>query len=109
MLSIFDKYIKNIMIIITKSENVSLKTKEEIKFLFKTNFSIESVLFTTKFTDELELCDELNKFKNKVENIEQIIIKTRDLAKTVPSLYNKDMAKEREMFEDKFYDAFRHA
>ena len=56
-----------------------------------------------------ELNNEINKFKNKVENIEQIIIKTRDLAKTVPSLYNKDMAKEREMFEDKFYDAFRHA
>ena len=109
MLSIFENYIKNIMIIITKSENVSFKTQEEIKFLFKTKFSIESVLFTTKFYDELKLCDDLNNFKNKVENIKQIIIKTRDLAKTVPSLYNKDMAKEREIFEDKFYDAFRHA
>ena len=40
----------------------------------------------------------------KYENIKQIIIKTRDLAKTVPSLYNKDMAKEREIFEDKFFE-----
>ena len=40
-----------------------------------------------------------------MENIQQIIIKTRDLAKSVPSLYNKDMKKERELFEDKFYDA----
>ena len=39
-----------------------------------------------------------------MENIQQIIIKTRDLAKSVPSLYNKDMKKERELFEDKFYD-----
>ena len=40
-----------------------------------------------------------------MENIKQIIIKTRDLAKSVPSLYNKDMKKERELFEDKFYDS----
>ena len=40
-----------------------------------------------------------------MENIQQIIIKTRDLAKSVPSLYNKDMKKERELFEDKFYDS----
>lgn len=40
-----------------------------------------------------------------MENIKQILIKTRDLAKTVPSLYNKNMAKERELYEDKFYEA----
>ena len=40
-----------------------------------------------------------------MENIKQILVKTRDLAKTIPSLYNKDMAEEREKFEDKFYDA----
>ena len=39
-----------------------------------------------------------------MENIKQIIVKTRDLAKTVPSLYNKDMAKEREIYEDRFYE-----
>ena len=39
-----------------------------------------------------------------MENINQILVKTRDLAKTVPSLYNPDMAKKREKFEDKFYD-----
>ena len=39
-----------------------------------------------------------------MENIKQIIVKTWDLAKTVPSLYNKDMAKEREIYEDRFYE-----
>ena len=109
MLSIFNNYIKNVTIIITKSENIQMKRKEEIKFLFKNKFEIENVLFTTKKTDRIELCKQLYTFKNRMENIKQILIKTRDLAKTVPSLYNKDMAKEREMFEDKFYDAFRHA
>ena len=42
-----------------------------------------------------------------MENIKQILIKTRDLAKIIASLYNKDMAKEREIFEDKFYDALK--
>ena len=105
MLSIFDNYIKNIVIIITKSENIDMKRKEEIKFIFKNKFNIENVLFTTKKTNGYELCENLNQFKTKTENIQQIVVKTRDLAKTVPSLYNKDMAKEREIYNDKFYDA----
>ena len=105
MLSIFDNYLKNVTIIITKSEEVTMKRKEEIKFLFKEKFNIENVLFTTKKINGYDLCYELNKCKSKMENIKQILIKTRDLAKTVPSLYNKDMAKERELYEDKFYEA----
>ena len=108
MLLIFDKYLENVVIIITKSEDIKMKRKEEIKFLFKNKFNIEKVLFTTKKTngyDLYDLCEDLNKFKIKMKNIQQIVVKTRDLAKTVPSLYNKDMAKEREIFEDKFYDA----
>ena len=100
MLSIFDNYIKNIVIIITKSENIDMKRKEDIKFLFKNKFNIENVLFTTKKTNGYELCENLNQFKTKTENIQQIVVKTRDLAKTVPSLYNKDMAKEREIYND---------
>ena len=47
MLSIFNNYIKNISIIITKSEDISKNTKrkEEIKFLFKNKFEIENVFF----------------------------------------------------------------
>jgi len=105
MLSIFSNYIKNVTIIITKSENINMKRKEEIKFLFKNKFEIENILFTTLKTDGIELCDEFNKLKSKMDNIKQILVKTRDLAKTIPSLYNKDMAEEREKFEDKFYDA----
>ena len=105
MLSIFDNYLNNILIIVTKSKEVDFKKKEEIKFLFKNKFNIKNALFTTKNISGYDLCEELNKFKSKMENIQQIIIKTRDLAKSVPSLYNKDMKKERELFEDKFYDS----
>ena len=108
MLYIFNSYTSNITIIISKSEKVNSKTKEEIKFLFKNRFGIENTIFTTKKTNGYDLCDEFNKLKNKMENIKQIIVKTRDLAKTVPSLYNKDMAKEKELYEDKFYDALEN-
>ena len=104
MLSIFDNYIKNILIIVTKSEEADFKRKEEIQFLFKSKFNIGHVLFTTKKINGYDLCYELNKVKSKMENIKQIVVKTRDLVKAVPSLYNKDMAKERELYEDKFYE-----
>ena len=104
MLYIFDNYISNITIIISKSEDITNKRKEEIAFIFKNKFGIENIIFTTKKTNGYDLCEQFNKFKNKMENIKQIIVKTRDLAKTVPSLYNKDMAKEKEIYEDKFYD-----
>ena len=106
MLMIFQNYIENILIIITKTEEISknIKRKGEIEFLFKNKFNIGNVLFTEKGTKDIKLCEELNKFKNKMKNIKQILVKTRDLTKTIPSLYNKDMAKEREEFEDKFYE-----
>ena len=49
MLSIFENYIKNIVIIITKSEEISkdTKRKEDIKFIFKEKFKIENILFST--------------------------------------------------------------
>ena len=48
MLYIFNNYTKNITIVVSKSENVSSKTKEEISFLFKNRFGIENTIFTTK-------------------------------------------------------------
>ena len=88
MLQIFDKYLKNIVIIISKSEEIikNTKRKEEIKFLFSNKFNIDNVLFTTKKSNGYDLCESLNKFKVKMENIKQILVKTRDLTKTVPSL-----------------------
>ena len=43
MLSIFDNYLNNILMIVTKSKEVDFKKKEEIKFLFKNKFEIENV------------------------------------------------------------------
>ena len=105
MLFIFDKYLQNILIIITKSENIDMKRKEEIKFLFQNKFKINNVLFTSINTSPEELCESLYNIKETMQNIKEIIIKTRDLAKNLPSLYDPHMAKEREEYEDKFLEA----
>jgi len=105
MIDIFDNYLSNITVIITKSEEITVKVKEELKILFKARFGVENILFTNKKTDGYQLCEDLNKIKEKMKNINQILVKTRDLAKTLMCLYNKDIKKEREKYEDKFYDA----
>ena len=48
VLVIFDNYIKNVVIIIIKSEEIinNIKRKEEISFLFKNKFNIENIIFT---------------------------------------------------------------
>ena len=105
MLFIFDKYLQNILIIITKSENIDMKRKEEIKFLFQNKFKINNVLFTSINTSPEELCESLYNIKETMQNIKEIIIKTRDLAKNLSCLYDPHMAKEREEYEDKFLEA----
>ena len=45
MLSIFDNYLNNILIIVTKSEEVDFKKKEEIKFLFKKKFNTYFIFY----------------------------------------------------------------
>ena len=105
MLDIFDNYLSNITVIITKSEVINITAKEEITYIFKNKYKIENILFTNKRTNGYQLCEDLNKIKEKMQNINQILVKTRDLAKTLMCLYNKEIKKEREKYEDKFYDA----
>ena len=52
-------------------------------FLISKKFGLKNVLFTSKKTNGYNLCDDLNKFKSKMENIKQILIKTRDLARAI--------------------------
>ena len=105
MIPIFYNYIKNITIIITKSEEADLQIKESIKEILKNKFKIENIIFSTKKYNGFDLCDDLNKIKNKMENIKQILVKTRDLAKTIISQFNPDIYEEKESFKEKFEDA----
>ena len=104
LISVFYKYINNITIIVTKSESANEIIKNDIEFLFKERFNVKNVLFTTYDKNFYILCEELNNIQLKMENIERIEIRTRDLAKHVPSLYNKNVMEDRTKLEDEFYD-----
>lgn len=107
MLSIFKKHLNNITIIITKSENVKDTTKEKIKFELKKKFKIENILFTFKNYNALKLCDELENIKNKMDNIDNMEVKTKDIIKTVPVSENDDFEQEREKYKKEFDDSIQ--
>ena len=66
MKSIFSNYIKNIAIIITKTENVDDKQKDKLKFAINKKFGIENILFSTKDSNSYKLCEEFNNLKNSL-------------------------------------------
>ena len=107
LFSIFKKYLNNITIFITKSENVKDTTKENLKFQIKKKFKIENILFTKKNTNGLSLCEELEKIKNKMDNIENMEIKTKDIIKTVLVPENDDFAEEREKYKKEFDESIQ--
>ena len=102
MLQIFDKYIKNITIIITKCEDISLTRAEDIRDIFKSGFEIENVIFSSLKIREERIVEEMNELQKEMENITRISINTRDFAENIPSLYNPHLKEERKMFEDDF-------
>ena len=107
LFSIFKKYLNNITIFITKSENVKDTTKENLKFQIKKKFKIENILFTKKNTNGLMLCNELEKIKIKMTNIENMEIKTKDIINTVLVPENDDFAKEREKYKKEFDESIQ--
>ena len=107
LISIFKKNLNNITIIITKSEDVKDDTKEKIKFQIKSKFKIENVLFTEKKTNGLKLCDELETIKIKMDYIENMEIKTKDLIKTVLVSENDHFEMEREKYKKEFDESIK--
>ena len=106
MLSIFKNYKSNITIIITKSENIKEKRKEDIKSIINKRFNLNYVLFTFLESNTYSLMKELNNIQKKMKNILKIDIKSKDIAKTIPILDNDSMEKERKTFEDDFQEAY---
>jgi len=102
MLGIFDKYIKNITIIITKCEGISSTRQEDIKYIFKTGFKIENVIFSSLKKNSYSLINELNDIQKTMKNIDRVSINTRKFAENIPSLYNPKLKEEREMYEYDF-------
>ena len=104
MLSIFHNYKDNITIIVTHSEKCTLVNREEIKAIFdQPNFSIKNFLFTTKTgTTPLGLCEKLANFKNKMKNIPNMVLQTRDFLATVENIFDFSVMNERNNYESEF-------
>ncbi len=107
MLNIFEKYIENIVVIITHCDEMTLPKQEEIKEIFSTGFDIHHIIFSYLKKNSMTLINEMNNIQNKMKNIERISINTRNFAENIPSLYNKNVKEERKMFEDEFFDTYK--
>lgn len=107
MLMIFRKYINNICLIITNSENSTITIQSEIEYQFKTKFKIDKILFTTLQSDGVELCDKLENYKKNMEYIENIIIKTSDLTQHIDPLFDFDIIDDREKYINEFEESLK--
>ncbi len=107
MLNIFEKYIENIVVIITHCDEMTLPKQEEIKEIFSTGFDIHHIIFSYLKKNSMTLINEMNNIQNKMKNIERISINTRSFAENIPSLYNKNVKEERKMFEDDFFNVYK--
>ena len=107
MLMIFREYHKNICIIVTNSEKSTIKSQSEIEQIFKTKFRIDKFLFTTLHSNGVDICDILDNYKNKMEFIDKINIKSSDLAQNIDPQFDFDVMEDREKFLNEFQDTLK--
>lgn len=107
MLMIFREYHKNICIIVTNSEKSTIKSQSEIEQIFKTKFRIEKFLFTTLESCGLYICDKLENYKNQMEFIDRINIKTSDLTQNIAPEFDFDVMEDREKFINEFNESLK--
>ena len=107
MLMIFKDYRKNICSIITNSETSTIKTQSEIEKVFKTKFGIDKIIFSTLGTNELEILDKLEKFKNDMPFQEHLNIRTRDLTQTIDPEFDLDCCDVRDKYIKEFQDSLK--
>ena len=107
MLMIFKEYRKNICLIISNSENATIKIQAEIELIFKTKFRINKIIFSTLNMNELEILDKLEKFKQDMPFIDHLNIKTSDLTKTVYPEFDLDCIEDREKYIKEFQNSLK--
>ncbi|OUM64429.1 hypothetical protein PIROE2DRAFT_8818 [Piromyces sp. E2] len=94
----------NITIIITHSEDCSYTDRENIKAIFSNaNFGLTNIIFTTKNrTNPLDLCHTLVSLKNKMKNIPDMVLQTRDFLASVKNIFDFSVMDERVKYEEEF-------
>lgn len=104
MLSFFYNYKDNITIIVTHSEICTEIDEINIKAIFDSpNFTIKNFIFTKKNeTKPIEFCEMLENLKNKMKNIPNMVLQTRDFLATVENIFDFSVMDERVNYESEF-------
>ena len=107
MVKIFYENKENLCIIITNSEDVTLVQEEEIKLALEKKCKInpKNVLFTSTKMSAETLRIKLNEIMSKMENIEKIKIKDKNLLNTVGNEGDLDVIEERDIYLKEFKDS----
>jgi hypothetical protein len=104
MVKIFIENRNNIAIIITFCENITITQEAEISSVIEKKLKIKTsnIIFTSNKMSGETLLEKINSIKSKMENIEKIQIKDRDLLNTVGNEGDIDIIEDRGKFLDEF-------
>jgi len=104
---IFKEYRKNILLILTNSENVSFTDKADVEHIFNQKFKITNILFTQLDMDGCSLSNTLHNYMTNMANIKEVKIESRDLLKTVDPEFDIDMHEDREKYLSEFREVLQ--
>ena len=111
MFQIFKNYKNNITIIITNTENLKIKNREDIKFIFEKKYNIKNILFTNINTNPKEINEQINSEVEKTKKIENRIDIPNDLSRAFispnMSKFQFDIFEKRNEYSEKFREAIK--
>ena len=110
MSKIFSEHKNNICIIITFSEDLNNIKKSEIKNILNIKLKIpnDNIIFSSNKVSKDEILNNINKVKNKVQNINSIKFSLKYLLRTVGcEICDFSMIEIREKYEKEYRDALR--
>ncbi len=106
MLNIFKEIKKNICLIITKSEEIGVKHKAFIENI-SYSFGINKIIYSTLKSNEFELLDKLEKYKNGMTSINHLNFKTSDFIRIIEPQFDSDCCDDRKKFINEFQNSLK--
>ena len=107
MARIFHENRNNIVIIITFCEKITITQEAEISKVIEKKIKIktENIIFTSNNMSSETLLGKINRIKSRMNNIEKIQLKDRDLLNTVGNDGDIDIIEDRDKFMNEFKDS----
>jgi hypothetical protein len=107
MVRIFAENRNNLVIIITFCEDITITQEAEISKVIEKKIKIktENIIFTSNKMSADTLLGKINRIKLRMDNIEKIQLKDRDLLNTVGNDGDIDVIEDRDNFLNEFKDS----